>query len=220
MFVGHYAASFYIKARKPEIPLWVLLLAVQLVDIIWAFLVLTGIEQLAMVPGITRASPLDLVYVPYTHSLVAALGWSLLAGWLWYRVRPPGGRAVAQPLLLGVAVFSHWVGDFLVHRPDLPLYDNSDKVGLGLWNFPAISFPLEVGLLGWAMWAWYRTGGGKARGRNLALLWVVMVVSQVVTNFGPLPQSPDRFVVLALVFYLVFALASRSCDALPSESAA
>ena len=64
MFVGHYAASFYIKSREPSIPLWVLFLAVQLVDIAWALLVLAGIEQLAMVPGITRASPLDLVYVP------------------------------------------------------------------------------------------------------------------------------------------------------------
>jgi membrane-bound metal-dependent hydrolase YbcI (DUF457 family) len=116
MFVGHYAASFYLKAREPGIPLWVLLLAVQLIDVIWALLVLAGIEHLAMVPGITRASPLDLVYVPYTHSLVAALGWSLLASWLWYRLKGPGRGGVRPALLVGLAVFSHWIGDLLVHR--------------------------------------------------------------------------------------------------------
>ena len=85
MFVGHYAASFYFKAREPRVPLWALFLAVQLVDLVWGVLVLAGVERLAMVPGITRASPLDLIFVPYTHSLVAALGWSLLAFWLWRR---------------------------------------------------------------------------------------------------------------------------------------
>lgn len=39
-------------------------------------------------------------------------------------------------LVIGLAVFSHWVLDFIVHRPDLPLYGNSAKVGLGLWNAP------------------------------------------------------------------------------------
>jgi hypothetical protein len=220
MFVGHYAASFYIKARKPEIPLWVLLLAVQLVDVAWALLVLAGIEQLAMVPGITRASPLDLVYVPYTHSLVAVLGWSLLASWLWYRTRGSGGTGRGAAVLVGLAVLSHWLGDLLVHRPDLPLYDNSAKVGLGLWNYPVLSFPLEIGLLAWAMWAWYRASRRAANGRNLVLLWLVMAASQVFTNFGPLPVSPDRFVLLALAFYLAFALASRTCDAPPSATAA
>ena len=220
MFVGHYAVSFYLKAREPKVPLWVLLLAVQLIDVIWALLVLAGIEHLAMVPGITRASPLDLVYVPYTHSLVAALGWSLLASWLWYRFKDAGPDGARPALLVGLAVFSHWIGDLLVHRADLPIYDNSAKVGFGLWNYPAISFPLEIGLLAWAMWAWYRASHGRARGRNLVLLWVVMAASQVFTNFGPLPVSPDRFVLLALAFYLAFALASRTCDAPPSASAA
>lgn len=220
MFVGHYAVSFYLKAREPSVPLWVLLIAVQLVDVIWAILVLAGIEHLAMVPGITRASPLDLVYVPYTHSLTAALGWSLLAFWLWFRLRPKAvGRARAAAMV-GLAVFSHWIADFLVHRPDLPLYDNSHKVGLGLWNYPAVSFPLEVGLLGLAMWLWYRASERRASARNLVMLWIIMTVSQVFTNFGPLPASPARFVILALFFYLAYALASRTCDAPPSPSAA
>jgi hypothetical protein len=219
MFVGHYAASFYIKSREPRIPLWVLLLAVQLIDIAWALLVLAGIEHLAMVPGITRASPLDLVYVPYTHSLVAVLGWSLLACWVMYRFGGKTMGGLRSAGLVGLAVLSHWVADLVVHRPDLPLYDNSAKVGLGLWNYPALSFPLEVGLLGFTMWLWFRRSEGKASGRNLVILWSVMTVSQIFTNFGRLPSSPNTFVIMALGFYLVFALPSRTCVVAPSPAA-
>ena len=215
MFVGHYGVSFYIKSREPRIPLWVLCVAVQLVDIAWGILVWLGIEKLAMVPGITRASPLDLIYVPYTHSLLAAFGWALLAFWLWIRWGGKGTRRIGPAVLVGLAVLSHWVADFLVHRPDLPLYDNTAKVGLGLWNYPLVSFPLEVVLLGVAMWLWWRAAAGQASSRNLVFLWLAMTAAQAYTNFGPLPTSPVHFVGLALGFYLVFALASRACDASP-----
>jgi hypothetical protein len=216
MFVGHYAVSFYLKSKDPGVPLWVFILAVQFVDIIWVLLVLAGIEQVAMVPGITAASPLDLQYVPYTHSLPAVIGWSLLAFWVWFRLgRGAKGRARAAALL-GMAVFSHWVADLLVHRPDLPLYDNTAKVGLGLWNYPAISFPLEIGMLTLAMGSWYRASEGRASARNLVLLWLVMIASQVFTNFGPIP-SATHFVILALVFYLAYAFAARFCDLPPTS---
>ena len=79
MFVGHYGVSFAAKRVAPTIPLWALFIAVQLLDVIWAPLVLAGIEKVRIVPGITASNPLDLYYMPYTHSLVGALGWSLSA---------------------------------------------------------------------------------------------------------------------------------------------
>ena len=36
MFIGHYGPSFVGKVAKPAIPLWVLFLSVQLVDIAWS----------------------------------------------------------------------------------------------------------------------------------------------------------------------------------------
>src|SRR5215471_1915811 len=119
MFVGHYGVSFAAKKSDPEIPLWVLFVAVQLLDVAWAPLVLAGIEKVRIVPGVTASNPLDLYYMPYTHSLVYALV---------TRRRP----AATAALIVGAAVFSHWVLDLVVHRPDLPLYDNAAKVGLGL----------------------------------------------------------------------------------------
>jgi len=161
MFVGHYGVSFAAKRAEPAIPLWVLFIAVQLLDVLWAPFVLLGIEKVRIVPGITASNPLDLYYMPYTHSLIGAIGWSVVA-FLAYRfaLRSASLRAAA---IVGLTVFSHWVLDFLVHRPDLPLYDNSAKVGLGLWNLPAVAFGLEALLLFLA-----RCGSTCGRARGVA----------------------------------------------------
>jgi hypothetical protein len=96
------------------------LIAVQLLDVAWSFFVLRGIEKVRIVPGITAANPLDLYYMPYTHSLVGAALWSTAAGIAYYVLRKADGWSTAA--FVGIAVFSHWVLDWLVHRPDLPLY--------------------------------------------------------------------------------------------------
>src|SRR2546421_1142933 len=85
MFVGHYGVSFAAKKAEPSIPLWVLFIAVQLLDVLWAPFVLLGIEKVRIVPGITASNPLDLYYMPYTHSLLATIGWSV-AAFLVYRL--------------------------------------------------------------------------------------------------------------------------------------
>src|SRR6185503_11274974 len=136
MFVGHYGPSFAIKAARPSVPLWLAFVAVQLVDVVWAILVLAGVEKVRIVPGITATNPFDLYYMPYTHSLLAAVLWSVIAAVAYrFLARVDGWLAAA---IVGAAVFSHWILDLLVHRPDLPLYGNAHKVGLGLWNYPAL----------------------------------------------------------------------------------
>jgi len=93
-------------------------------------------------PGFTAASPLDLYYMPYTHSLAASVAWSLLLGGLaalvWGR---RGGLAV------GTCVLSHWILDLPVHVADLPLWGDLHKVGFGLWDCPVIATLLEAGVL-------------------------------------------------------------------------
>jgi hypothetical protein len=45
------------------------------------------------------------------------------------------------------AVVSHWFFDLLVHRRDLPFWPGSEvKVGVGLWDAPAVELGLEIGL--------------------------------------------------------------------------
>ena len=155
MYVGHYAASFAAKAVDKRIPLWVLFTAAQFVDVLWTVFALLGIEKLRIVPGITASNPLDLYYYPYTHSLLASFVWLGVAV-VGCRLLRPGEGAWRRGLIVGLAVFSHWLLDFLVHRPDLPLYGNSLKVGLGLWNYPVPAFLLEAGVLVGGMWLYYR----------------------------------------------------------------
>ena len=141
MIVGHYGPSFLAKALDKTIPLWLLFLAVQLVDIVWAIFVLSGIEKVRIVPGFTATNPFDLYYFPYTHSLPAAFAWALGAFVLYKLVRAGNGSRGAW--LVAAAVASHWFLDLVVHRPDLPLYDNAAKVGLGLWNYPIATLALR-----------------------------------------------------------------------------
>src|SRR5258706_840984 len=144
MFVGHYGVSFLAKRSDDSIRLWVLFVAVQLLDVVWAPLVLLGVEKVRIVSGFTATNPLDLYYMPYTHSLVAALVWSVAAAGAYHLLR----RATTRTsFLIGLAVFSHWILDFVVHRPDLPLYDNTAKVGLGLWDHRALAFCLEAAVV-------------------------------------------------------------------------
>ena len=52
MFVGHYSVAFACRTERNKIPLWVLFVAVQFLDYIWATLVLLGIEKLRVIKGL------------------------------------------------------------------------------------------------------------------------------------------------------------------------
>jgi hypothetical protein len=107
MFVWHYGPGFAAKAPKKSIPLWVLFLAVQLLDVFWSIFVLLGIEKVRIVPGITATNPLDLYYMPYTHSLMGAMLWAIGAAIVYYWWRRDDGWAAAT--LVGAAVLSHFL---------------------------------------------------------------------------------------------------------------
>lgn len=208
MFVGHYGVSFAVKSRGRDIPLWLLFIAVQLVDVLWAIFVLTGIEKVRITPGITATNPLDLYYMPYTHSLLAGLLWSA-AGFIGYKIRHKGAGYAA--FLIAVAVFSHWALDFLVHRPDLPLYDDMYKVGLGLWNYPALAFALEAGFLFGGIFLYMRASKAisyKAR-YGMPAFGIVLLILQGVVFFGAPPSSPTAAALTALLSYAVLAGVAR-----------
>ena len=212
MFVGHYGPSFAIKAVRHEIPLWLLFVAVQLLDFGWSVLVLLGVEKVRIVPGITASNPLDLYYMPYTHSLVAAIVWAAAAIVLCKPLR--GVRDWSVAAWIGVAVFSHWVLDFLVHRPDLALYDDRAKVGLGLWDHPVIAFSLEALVLFGGMILYLgRTQPLNAIGRvGPPIFGIVMLGIQGYVFFGPPPSSPAAAALTALAFYIVFAAVAHWLD--------
>src|SRR6476661_2588729 len=149
MFVGHYSVAFAAKTEKNKIPLWFLFIAVQFLDYIWATLVLLGIEKLRVIKGFTAGSMLDSYFHPYSHSLITAILWSVVAALVYKTVCSRHGCHCnkSAPLIVGFAVFSHWLLDLVAHPRDLAIYDNTWKVGFGLWNYRGPEFALEIALL-------------------------------------------------------------------------
>lgn len=204
MFVGHYGPSFAIRSIQPSIRLWILFIAVQFLDVGWSVFVFLGVEKVRIVPGITASNPLDLYYMPYTHSLLAALAWTVSSILL---CRLLGVRGWSACIWIGVAVFSHWILDFLVHRRDLPLYDDTAKVGLGIWDYPIIALSLEALLLFGGMIMYLRkTRPLSAVGRlGPPIFGVTVLAIQVYIFFGPPPASPVAAAATALGSYVIFA---------------
>jgi hypothetical protein len=206
MFVGHYGVSLAAKPIGRRVPLWVWFIAVQWPDVVWSVLVLMGIEKLRIVPGFTQANALDLYYMPYTHGLPGSIVLSLVLGAIVACFT--AGDRVRTLLLVAAASFSHWVLDLIVHTPDLPLYDNAAKVGLGAWRMVAVSFPLELVVLLLGARLYVRAGSlSNAKGRYAFWsLMALLAALQVYANFGPPPASPEAMAVIALTFYVVLAV--------------
>ena len=145
--------------------------------------------------------------MPFTHSLPGTTFWSVGAA-VAYRAMAPAQKWTAA-VIVGGAVFSHWILDLIVHRPDLALYDDAYKVGFGLWNYPAIAFVLEIALLFGGIVLYMRaTAPVDAIGRyGMVILGVIAVVLQAYVFFGPPPVSDTAFALTALELYFAFAVA-------------
>lgn len=140
MFIGHFAVALAAKRAAPRAKLGTLVMAAQWLDLLWPIFLLFGLEHVRPAPGITRFSPFDFVSYPYTHSLAAVIGWAILLSAIFFLIR----RDLRAAGVIGLLVLSHWVLDWLTHRPDLPLYPNGPKVGLGLWNSVAATLVIEI----------------------------------------------------------------------------
>jgi len=202
MFIGHYSAAFAAKRLAPGLPLPALFIACQLIDLFWGGLVLLDVEKLRIVPGFTASNSLDLYFMPYTHSLSSAVAWALAATFICWTLLPKDHARMRTAAIVGMAVLSHWMLDLLVHMPDLPLWFESDKVGLGWWNYKIFALLLELALL-WAGIALCLPLAGSFRNRYV-LLGVAMSGVQVYS----LLHQPDTGAAVAqqlLLTYLVLA---------------
>jgi membrane-bound metal-dependent hydrolase YbcI (DUF457 family) len=153
MFLGHYAAALLAKRAVPAAPLGAFVAAALLPDLVWPIFLLLGWERVEIAPGATAFTPLAFVHYPWSHSLVAVVGWAFAAG-AAARLRR---RPLAVAGALAVLVVSHWVLDFITHRPDLPLYPGGTVAGLGLWRSVPGTLAVELALFVVAAWLALRT---------------------------------------------------------------
>ena len=210
MFVGHYSVAFAVKSEKNRIPLWVLFIAVQFLDYIWATLVLVGIEKLRVIKGFTAGSMLDSYFHPYSHSLIVAVIWSCVGALIYKslcsRLRYPCTRSAV--LIVGLAVFSHWILDLIAHPRDLAIYDDTWKVGFGLWNYRAPEFALEIALLAVGVFLYLTRNVMPAiRKGAVTAFGVVLVVIQIGDTYVPRNPLTDKETVIGVwIFYTLFVL--------------
>jgi len=170
MFVGHFAVGLAAKRAAPRASLGTHFAASVFLDLLWPVFLLAGIERLTVVPGITAFTPFDFVY-PWSHSLLAAVFWSLLFAGGYHLLKKD--KTTAK--VLGAVVFSHWVLDWVTHRPDLPLAPGvSYKAGLGLWNSVHGTLAVELSLfLAGAFWYARGTEPADPIGR---WAWLALIV--------------------------------------------
>lgn len=207
MFIGHYGVALAAKRVDKNIPLGLLFFATQYADILFFLLILTGIETMSIVPGITASNPLDFTYYPYSHSLTASLLWAGLF-FVVFKITPSksGSRNNRIALVVAAIVLSHFFLDLIVHRPDLPLLgDNSYKLGLGLWNYIIISSLIEILIFVAGLWLYLKSTKGISFGGKYGMIIfaVFSVIMQMASLFMPPPPDIKGFAIFGLVYQLL-----------------
>jgi hypothetical protein len=162
----------------------------------------------------------DFVF-PYSHGLLAAGIWSALAAAVASRLYLRLSGARWRPaILVAAAVFSHWLIDALVHRPEMPLAGRASlKVGLALWsNMPiALSAEAAIVVMGLCL---FLSGSGLGRAKSIAfavLSLLILALTLIGMTVAPPPPSAvamagSSLVTLALVcvLFLWFGRASQA----------
>lgn len=201
MFIGHIAAALAGKRAAPRTSLGVLLGAATFLDLIWPILLLAGVERVRIDPGNTAFTPLDFEWYPVSHSLLAALGWSVLAGGAYLAVT----RYRFGALTIAALVLSHWVLDWVTHRPDLPLVPGGARVGLGLWSSVPGTIVTEMVMLVLGLGIYLgtshpRDGVGRWGFRGLMAFVVLIYLGNI---FGPPPPDARTVAWFALAAWLL-----------------
>jgi hypothetical protein len=156
MTSGHFGLAAVVKSSEPKVPLWALMFSTYLLDFIFILLTAFGIESFAPLDPAHPAYGQVMIHAYYSHSLLGAAIIAIIAGmvarWSW------GKRA---GLIIGGMVFSHWLLDLIVHRPDLPIlpgnFGNLPLLGFGLWQLPITAALVELALALGGAYLYYRS---------------------------------------------------------------
>ena len=201
MFIGHFAVAYAGKRVAPRTNLGWLFVAAQFADLLWPVLLLQGVETVRIVPA--RGNPfltLDFTSYPWSHSLLMDVIWGVVLASVYYSLRRDrNGAGVTFAL-----VVSHWVLDWVTHRPDMPLYPGGAwKLGLGLWNWPVATIAIELLMFVAGVWIYLNTTRPKENDRfghiGAWALVIFLLVLYAASIFSPPPPSVSALAVGALI---------------------
>ena len=189
MFIGHFGLGFGAKRAAPAASLGTLFTACQFADLLWPSLVLLGYEHVEVQPGATRMTPLNFISYPYSHSLLALCAWGAAFGAIYFVLRR---SRMSGAVTVALLVVSHWVLDYVTHRPDMPLTLNgSARLGLGLWNSVPGTLAVELTIFGIGLALYLRETTPRDRIGSIGLWGLVafLIVVYVASTFGPPPPT-------------------------------
>jgi hypothetical protein len=204
VLVGHFAVGLVGKRMEPALSLGTLFFAATLADVLAFTLVATGIERFRIETDV-QTNRLIGENIVYSHSLLMDVLWgALLAGayFLWRR----HARAAC---ILFAAVVSHWVLDFVSHRPDMRIAPGiPGAVGLGLWNSIPATLIVEGGMWLLAIVLYVRaTRANKRAGVYAFWVGIAMLTLAWTGNISAPPSSGGSAVAAALPGLVFFACA-------------
>lgn len=204
MFIGHFAAGAALKGADNRVPLWALIVGVQLVDIFAMIFVLLGIERMDITPGLTATNDLDM-FMPITHSLVLTPVWAAFGAALYKLYDKNADRKAL--LVIAASVACHWPLDLLVHAPDMPIFFSSDlTVGFGLWNMPLLTILIESAILVAAFIIYRRTAMSQVRSLPVFIVFFALLAFFAVHSlFMHIPlEDSQSAATTALFFFIAF----------------
>lgn len=194
MFVGHLAVALGAKRVAPRVSLGWLVGAAFGLDLLWPLFLLLGVERVVIEPGNTAFTPLHFESYPWSHSLVMVCVWAALLGWVAQRRVQQTGTA----WVIGAVVISHWILDWITHRPDLPLWPAGPVAGLGLWQSVGGTLAVEGGML--AIGVLLYTAGTRAK--DAIGTWALvglLGLTGVIWVSGPWSPPPPSATAIAMV---------------------
>ena len=200
MFLGHVGVALAAKKTAPKAALGTLVFAAQLADLLWPILLLSGREQARITPGITRMTPLDFVWYPWSHSLLMQIVWGVALGATYFAFR----RDARAAAVVAACVPSHWVLDWIAHRPDMPIIPGGARHGLGLWNSLPLTLSTELALFLAGIVLYMSATRAKDRAGHFALssLLGLLLVVYFASAFGPPPPNVHVLALSALAIWL------------------
>ncbi len=206
MLVGHLGAGLAAKAVAPRIGLGTLVASALLLDIVlWLFVIL-HIEG-AAVPGDFATRHMLAFSFPWSHSLLGAVFWSAAAAFVWTWSGGEGKYFAFAPAVIAATVFSHWLLDFLVHPPEMPLWGpGAPSVGLGLEQPVALLVEFAVAAAGLGYFL-LRTQIAMVRRVAIAGLVLLAALGSAAAAFNTVPPS-DILTVAGTSLLALFAIVS------------